>query len=86
MFDVVVLSLDDQEVTNSWNIGAYENKPRGRVFFKDNKFIITVGSWINENDNYRVIDLVEDTFDLTNEDTEIVIDPHWEIGSGLENL
>ena len=67
-------------------IGAYEDKPRGRVFFKDNKFIITVGSWINENDNYRAIDLIEEVFDLTNEDTEIVIDPHWEIGSGWENL
>lgn len=67
-------------------IGAYEDKPRGRVFYKDNKFIITVGSWINDDENYRAIDLVEDVFDLTNEDTEIVIDSHWEIGTGWENL
>lgn len=89
LFGVIALSLDDPEVTNLNTftyIGAYKNKPMGMVFFKDNKFIITVGSWINENDNYRVIDLVEEVFDLTNEDTEIVIDPHWEIGSGWENL
>lgn len=86
LFGVVALSLDDPGVTNLGNIEAYEDKPRGRVFFKDDKFIITVGSWINENDNYRVINLIEETFDLTNEDTEIVIDPHWEIGSGWENL
>lgn len=67
-------------------IGAYEDKPRGRVFYKDGKFNITVGSWINENENYKVIDLVEQEFDLTNEDTEIIIDSHWEIGSGWENL
>lgn len=67
-------------------IGAYEDKPRGRVFYKDNKFIITVGSWINDDENYRAIDLVEDVFDLTNEDTEIVVDSHWEVGTGWENL
>ena len=67
-------------------IGAYENKPRGRVFYKDNKFLITVGSWINENENYKAIDLVENEFNLTNEDTEIVEDSHWDIGSGWENL
>ena len=92
LFGVVALSLDDPNVTNCPNgktceiIGAYENKPRGRVFYKDNKFLITVGSWINENDNYKAIDLVEKEFDLTNEDTEIVEDSHQDIGSGWENL
>ena len=56
------------------------------MFYKDNKFLITVGSWINENENYKVIDLVEKEFNLTNEDTEIVDDSHWDIGSGWENL
>lgn len=91
LFGVVALSLNDQNVTSCPNgnfpyIGAYENKPRGRVFYKDNKFLITVGSWINENENYKAIDLVEKEFDLTNEDTEIVEDSHWDIGSGWENL
>ena len=67
-------------------IGAYEDKPRGRIFYKDNKFFITVGSWINENDNYKAIDLIENEFDITNEDTEIIEDSHWDIGSGWENL
>lgn len=101
LFDVVALSLNDKGVTSCPNgktckilhkrkwqqeHGAYENKPRGRVFYKDNKFLITVGSWINDDENYRVIDLVEKEFDLTNEDTEIVEDSHWDIGSGWENL
>ena len=67
-------------------IGAYEDKPRGRVFYKNNKFFITVGSWINENENYKAIELIENEFDLTNEDTEIIEDSHWDIGSGWENL
>lgn len=67
-------------------IGAYENKPRGRIFYKDGIYNITVGSWINEDENYRAIDLIEEEFDLTNEETRIVEDSHWDIGSGWENL
>ena len=67
-------------------IGAYENKPRGRVFFKDNKFYITVGHWIHDDENYRVIDLVEKEFDIDREDSEVIVDHHWDIGSGWENL
>lgn len=67
-------------------IGVYEDKPRGRIFYKDNKFLITVGSWINDAENYKVIELIEEEFDLTNEDTEIREDSHWDIGSGWENL
>ena len=85
LVDVIAKSLDCKDIINYKNI-INENKPRGRVFYKDNKFLITVGSWINENENYKVIDLVEKEFDLTNEDTEIVEDSHWDIGSGWENL
>ena len=67
-------------------IGQYEDKPRGRVFFKDGKFDIVVGSWINDEENYRVIDLVEKEFDLTNEDTNVVEDSHWDIGCGWDRL
>ena len=81
-----ILKYKEKQENTFPYIGAYENKPRGRVFYKDNKFLITVGSWINENDNYKAIDLVEKEFDLTNEDTEIVEDSHWDIGSGWENL
>lgn len=95
LFGVVALSLDDQNVSDCPNGKTckilhkkkwQQDKPRGRVFYKDNKFLITVGSWINENENYKVIDLVEKEFNLTNEDTEIVEDSHWDIGSGWENL
>ena len=95
LFGVVALSLDDQNVSDCHNGKTckilhkkkwQQDNPRGRVFYKDNKFLITVGSWINENENYKVIDLVEKEFNLTNEDTEIVEDSHWDIGSGWENL
>lgn len=89
LFNVIALSLNDKKVINYQNISyitTYENKPRGRVFFKDNKFYITVGSWINEDENYKAIDLIEKEFDITNEDTKIIEDYHCDIGSGWENL
>jgi len=67
-------------------IGAYENKPRGRIFYNNGIFNITVGSWINDNENWKAIDLIEEEFDLTNEETRIIEDNHWDIGSGWENL
>jgi hypothetical protein len=85
LVDVITESLDCKDTIN-YKKFISENKPRGRVFYKDNKFLITVGSWINEDENYKAIDLVEKEFDLTNEDTEIVEDSHWDIGSGWENL
>jgi hypothetical protein len=66
--------------------GPYENKPRGRIFYKNNIFYIVVGDWIYDGLNYQAIDLIEETFDLTNENTKIVVDSHWDIGSGWENL
>lgn len=67
-------------------IGRYEDKPRGRVFMKGGKFHVTVGNWIKEGDNYRAIDLVEEQFNLTHEDVEVVIDNHWDIGCGWDRL
>lgn len=67
-------------------IGRYEDKPRGRVFYKDGVFQITVGSWINDHENYRAIELIEKEFDITNEDTEIVEDSHWDVGCGWDRV
>lgn len=69
-------------------IGAYENKPRGRVFWddKNNIYKIVVGNWINEAENYKAIDIVAEEYDFDKEDFEVIIDKHWDIGSGWENL
>ena len=69
-------------------IGAYENKPRGRVFWDDVNDIykIVVGKWINEGENYKAIDLVAEEYDFDKENFEVIIDNHCDIGSDWENL
>lgn len=69
-------------------IGAYENKPCGRVFWDDVNDIykIVVDKWINEAENYKAIDLVAEEYDFDKENFEVIIDNHWDIGSGWENL
>lgn len=81
LFGVEKISINDlneEKLDNTFPfIGAYENKPRGRIFYKDGIYNITVGSWINEDENYRAIDLVEEEFDLTNEETRIIEDSQY---------
>ena len=61
--------------------GDYRLKPRGRVFeVKDKGFIICVGSWINNHP--EAIDEIKFEFDLPDENTEIVINDHWDLGHG----
>lgn len=61
-------------------IGAYEDKPRGRVFYspKDNLYIIAVGHWIN--DHQEAISLIMEEFNLPTDGTTIQIAEHWDIG------
>lgn len=61
-------------------IGAYEDKPRGRVFYspKDDAYIIAVGTWINENED--AIALIMEEFNLPSENTTIQVAEHWDIG------
>jgi hypothetical protein len=76
-----------EKLTNTYPYnGDYKDKPRGRIFYKDNIFYVMVGSWIYDDENYKAIDLIEETFDLTNENVEILDDFHWDIGSGWENF
>lgn len=58
----------------------YTKYPRGRVFeVKDRGFVVCVGSWI---DKYpQIKQLVIDEFQLPN-DTEFLVDTHWELGHG----
>ena len=81
-----ILKYKEKKANTFPYIGQYEDKPRGQIFYKNNIFYITVGNWIYDDENYRAIDLIEEQFDLTNENTEIVEDSHWDIGSGWENL
>ena len=60
--------------------GDYTKIPRGRVFeVEDQGFVICVGSWIN--DYPEAVDIIIDRFELP-EDSEILIDSHWELGHG----
>lgn len=68
-------------------IGDYKDKPRGRIFYKDNVFYLYVGDWINDIKNSdKFFDEIEKTFDLTNETIEVKEDHHWNIGEGWENM
>lgn len=60
--------------------GEYQNKPRGRVFYSptDDKYIIAVGSWINEHKD--AVELIMNEFDLPKENSVIQVASHWDIG------
>lgn len=61
--------------------GDYTQRPRGRVFeFKDEGFKVFVGEWINKYPEAKEEILFE--FQLPKENTEFVIDEHWDIGHG----
>lgn len=60
--------------------GDYTATPRGRVFFvKDQGFIVVTGDWINKYPEAK--DEILDEFNLP-EDTEFMIDSHWNVGHG----
>jgi hypothetical protein len=60
--------------------GDYPIIPRGRVWERKGKgFAVTVGDWIKDKKKKKKLILIE--FDLP-ENTEFIIDPHWDIGSG----
>ena len=90
LFGVEKISINDPNISScpkgktcsilhkkKWQLEYRRNKPRGRIFYKDGIYNITVGSWINEDENYRAIDLIEEEFDLTNEETRIIENSHW---------
>lgn len=61
-------------------IGAYENKPRGRIFYNPttDTYTIAVGSWIDEYP--QAIPLIEEEFNLTDTNHEVKKAHHWDIG------
>jgi len=61
-------------------IGAYQDKPRGRVFYRveTDTFEVAVGNWIKEYP--QAYDLVLNEFDLPPDKTEAKYAIHWDIG------
>lgn len=63
--------------------GDYTKTPRGRVNKEGDKFLVYVGSWINEPYAKKEIltELIKEEFNLP--EFDFVIDSHWEIGHGF---
>ena len=61
-------------------VGAYEDKPRGRIFYSpsEDQYIIAVGQWVHENP--EVVDLIVEEFNLPMEKTLVQCAEHWDIG------
>lgn len=61
-------------------VGAYENKPRGRVFYSidTNEYIIAVGHWIHEYPD--AIALIMSEYNLPADKTRVQVAEHWDIG------
>ena len=61
--------------------GDYTLRPRGRVFeFENEGFKVMVGSWINDYPEAK--EEIIFVFQLPKDNTEFVIDEHWDIGHG----
>lgn len=61
-------------------IGAYENKPRGRVFYliDEDRYVVMTGKWLEEHPEAR--QLILDEFDLPAGKTTFEYAIHWDIG------
>lgn len=61
-------------------IGAYQDKPRGRVFYhiEDGTYEVAVGKWIEEFP--QAYDLILEEFNLPPEKTKAMYAFHWDIG------
>lgn len=61
-------------------IGAYQNKPRGRVFYhiNDDTFEVACGKWLQQYPH--VYDMILREFDLPPERTTAKYAIHWDIG------
>lgn len=61
-------------------LSAYENKPRGRIFYlmEEDRFVVAVGKWFDEHPEAR--ELILDEFDLPAGKTTFEYAIHWDIG------
>lgn len=61
-------------------VGAYEMKPRGRIFYNPETevFTIAVGSWIEQYP--QAVELIVEEFNLKDTTYEVRTAHHWDIG------
>lgn len=61
-------------------VGAYQDKPRGRVFYNitSDTYEVAVGKWLEEYP--QAYDLILEEFDLPREKTSAKYAIHWDIG------
>ena len=59
-------------------LNDYTQIPRGRVFFREGKFYVFVGSWITS----KIKKMIIKRFNLQECNVIFKIDTHWEIGHG----
>ena len=61
-------------------IGAYQDKPRGRVFYRmdDGTFEVAVGKWYDEHP--EILPRILEEFDLPKDKTVVKYAIHWDIG------
>ncbi len=61
-------------------VGAYQDKPRGRVFYNINTdtYEVAVGKWLEEYP--QAYDLILEEFNLPKEKTSAKYAIHWDIG------
>ena len=59
-------------------LSDYTQIPRGRVFFRENKFYVFVGSWITP----AIKKMIIKRFNLQKCEVIFKVDIHWEIGHG----
>jgi len=59
-------------------LSDYTKVPRGRIFFRNNKFYVFVGSWITE----KIKKIIIKEFNLQKCTVIFKIDSHWELGHG----
>lgn len=59
-------------------LADYTKIPRGRIFFKDNKFYIFLGSWVTD----KIKKMIIKEFNLQKCAVIFKIDFHWELGHG----
>lgn len=61
-------------------IGAYENKPRGRVFYlmEEDRFVVAAGKWLDDYPEAK--ELILEEFDLPSDKTTFEYAIHWDIG------
>jgi hypothetical protein len=59
-------------------LSDYTQVPRGRIFFKENKFYVFVGNWITED----IKKLIIKQFNLQKCNVTFKEDEHWNLGHG----